>query len=102
MACIGGQQPTCPPNVPKLRVAQRAASNEPLRDMMKAVRIAVLLFLAGCNQIYGLDPTTIRTDAKEFDGPGCSDGVFAAPVEEEIPNFTMAQPQVRVDLLELW
>lgn len=62
----------------------------------------MLLFLAGCNQIYGLDPTTIRTDAPPVDGPGCSDGVFSPPVEEEIANFAMAQPQVRFDLLELF
>ena len=74
-------------------------SNDPLRDMMKEVRIAVLLFVAGCNQFYGLDETRLATP---IDGPGCSDGVFVGPMIEAIPNFSMAQPQVRFDLLELW
>lgn len=77
----------------------------PQRSTLVEVRRAVLfLTLVGCNQVYGLDPTTAR-DALDLEPPPCSSVQFGAPLE--LSQFSANDdgefdPQLSADGRELW
>lgn len=64
-------------------------------------RVLWLLTLAGCNQVYGLDPTTVRT----LEPPFCSTVQFSVP--QILPEFDddddiEFDPQLSANGKELW
>lgn len=63
-------------------------------------RAAFLLIGAGCNQIYGLDPTTVR----DLEPPACSTVQFGSPAKlAQFDNGDReGEPQLSSDGTELW
>ena len=68
--------------------------------MVEVRRALLLLTLAGCNEFYGLEPTTIR----DLEPPACATVQFGAPVqlEEFREGVTELDPQLSTDGTELW
>jgi hypothetical protein len=68
--------------------------------MVEVRRALLLLTLTGCNEVYGLDPTTVR----DLEPPACSTVQFGVPVqlEEFRDGATEYDAQLSADGNELW
>ena len=67
---------------------------------MVEVRRAVLVLTFGCNEVYGLDPTTVR----DLEPPACSTVVFGVPMQldEFRDGNEEYDAQLSADGSELW